>query len=134
MFLKVLYWLGVAACIVLIISCFLPWVYYADLKQSFNAFYSFHNEYGKPGKLLVPVAGVLLLFMLLPRVWAKRVNLFLSALAVAYAIKTYILFTSCYNNYCPEKLNGIYMMLFSSVVILIAAAFPDMRMNAQRKK
>ena len=129
MFLKILYWLGIAACILLIVSCFLPWVYYADLQQSFTGFYSYQNEYGKPGKFLVPIAAIVLVFMLLPRIWAKRANLFLCALAVAYAVKSFVLFNSCYKNYCPEKLSGIYLMVITSVLMLIAAVFPDMKMN-----
>lgn len=129
---KIIYWLGIAACIALIISCFIPWTYYADLKESFTGFYSYHNEYGKPGKLLVGAGTIALVMMVLPKVWAKRVNLFVCALAVGYTIKTYILFTSCYNAYCPEKQSGIYLMLFSSVVMLAASVFPEFRIGAKR--
>lgn len=133
MFLKYLYWMGVLACVALIISCFLPWVYYADINQTFDGFYSYLNKYGKPGKFMVLFATLIFVFMLLPRVWAKRTNLFLAALTMAYAIKTFILFGSCYNNYCPEKLFGIYLMLISTVVMLAAAVFPDMRLIEKPK-
>lgn len=131
MFIKFLRWIGITACIMLIISCFLPWVYYADLNQHFTGFYSFKNEYGRPGKLLVVVGIIALLLMILPKLWAKRVNLFFTALCVGYSIKTYILFTSCYNNYCPEKLAGIYLMLLSSFIMLTAAVFPELRVGVK---
>ena len=130
MTIKIIHWLGILACITLLISCFLPWAYYNDIHESFTGFYSYGNNYGKPGKFLVIVGGVALLFMLLPRIWAKRVNLFLCALTVGYTIKTYVLFGSCYNNYCPEKLPGIYLMLFSSIVMLAASVFPEIKMRA----
>ena len=133
MFVKLLYWTGIAACIALIISCFLPWVHYADINQDFNGFYSYGNHYGKPGKLLVAIGVITLLFTLLPKLWAKRVNLFLTALCVGYTIKTYILFTSCYNVYCPQKLAGIYIMLGASVMMLIASVFPGIKMNAVKE-
>jgi hypothetical protein len=126
MIVKYLHWLGIAACITLIISCFLPWVHYADINQNFTGFYSYQNQYGKPGKLLVVLGTIILIFMLLPRIWAKRTNLFICALVVAYAIKTYILFSSCYNNYCPQKLFGLYLMVFCTVLMLVAAALPKM--------
>ena len=119
--------MGIASCIVLIISCFLPWAYYPDVHQSFNGFYSYQNEYGKPGKFIVAVAVIALAFILLPRIWAKRVNLFLCALAVGYTIKTFIQFSSCYYSYCPQKQAGIYLMLISSVFMLIAAVFPELK-------
>ncbi len=129
MIVKYLHWFGVAACITLIISCFLPWVYYADINQSFTGFYSYQNEYGKPGKFLVFFGTLTLLFMLLQKVWAKRANLFICALTLAYAVKTFILFGSCYNNYCPQKLFGLYMMIFCTVLMLLASIFPKMKIQ-----
>lgn len=132
MFVKYLHWLGLAACITLIISSFLPWVYYADLNQSFTGFYSYKNEYGKPGKFLMIFGAISFLFMLLPKVWAKRANLLVTPLTLAYAIKSFILFGSCYNNYCPQKLFGLYLMLGCTVVMLAAAVFPNVKI-AEKK-
>ena len=126
MLIKFINWLGLAGCIALVVSCFLPWAYYADIHQHFTGFYSFKNEYGKPGKFMVVFGAVSFALMLLPRLWAKRVNLFLCALTVGYTIKTYILFSSCYNNYCPETEPGIYVMLVASVLMLTASIFPQL--------
>jgi len=127
MFVKYLNWLGIVACVTLIISCFLPWTYHADINQSFTGFYSYDNHYGKPGKFLVLFGTIVLVFMILPKVWAKRANLFVSAFVFAYAIKTFILFGSCYNNYCPQKLFSLYLMLGCASVMLIASGFPNLK-------
>ena len=132
MFVKYLHWLGIAACLTLIVSCFLPWSFYADLNQNFTGFYSYDNHYGKPGKFLDFFGVVIFVFMLLPKVWAKRANLFICALTLAYAIKTFILFGSCYNNSCPQKLFGIYLMLACTVVMLIASAFPNVNLSDKK--
>jgi hypothetical protein len=137
---KILSWVGIAACITLIISCFLPWAYYADsnianeAERTFTGFFSYQYKYGKPGKFLIFFAVVILVFMLLPKVWAKRTNLFLSAFALAYAFKSYVLFTSCYNAYCPEKRIGIFIMLFSTVLMLAACVFPNMKIAGDKNK
>jgi hypothetical protein len=136
---KILSYLGMIACVVLIISCFLPWAYYADsniateAERTFTGFFSYQYKYGRPGKFFVFFAVVILLFMNLPKVWAKRTNLFLSAFTLAYAIKSYILFTSCYNAYCPEKRVGIFIMIFSTVVIMLASVFPNMKIGEKSK-
>lgn len=135
MTLKILYWLGIAACLLLVIACFLPWCYYADAnivtdaERTFTGFYSYKNSYGKPGKFLTAISIIALLLMLLPRIWAKRVNLFVCALGVGYAIKEYVLYTSCYNAYCPEKKAGIFLMLAATIIMLIASVFPDLQLN-----
>ncbi len=131
---KIIQWAGILASVILIFSCFVPWTYHADVGKNFTGFFSQQNQYGKPGKFLIIFSVVSLIFIILPKVWAKRANLFLSAFTVAYAIKTYILYTSCYNAYCPEKKAGIYIMLFSTVVILIAAVFPNMKIMANKEE
>jgi hypothetical protein len=70
--------------------------------------------------------------MLLPTVWAKRTNLFITAFNVAYAVKTFILFGSCYNNYCPQKLPGLYLMVGCAVVMLIASGFPNVKLTGHK--
>lgn len=128
MLLKVLHWLGITACIVLMVSCFLPWTYHADIDQTFTGFYSYLNRYGRPGKFLTFFTIIALVFMLLPKIWAKRANLFICAFNAAYAVKTFVLFGSCYNNYCPQKAVGLYLMIASAIIILLAAVFPNVKL------
>ena len=134
---KILHYTGLAACVVLIAACFMPWTYYADAhivdeaKRTFTGFYSYGNNYGRPGKFLVTIAVIVLLLMLLPKIWAKRTNLFVCALGVGYAFKSYILFTSCYNAYCPEKKTGIFLMLAATIIMLVASAFPHLTLKPE---
>jgi hypothetical protein len=133
MVVKILHWLGIAACILLIVSCFLSWTYHADINQTFTGFYSYLNKYGKPGKFLTFFAVLVLIFMLLPKIWAKRTNLFICAFTLAYAIKTFTLFSSCYKNYCPQKLSGLYLMLACSVIMLLASFFPNIKLSEKKQ-
>jgi hypothetical protein len=132
MVLQILKWAGLIACLLLMIACLLPWTYHADIDKTFTGLYSEKNAYGKPGKFLIFYAVLSAWFFLTPKVWAKRVHLFLAALTVGYAIKTYILFTSCYNAYCPDKKYGIYLMMGCCLVILVAAIFPDLKLKPKR--
>ena len=69
------------------------------------------------------VGSILLIYI--DKIWAKRTHIFLAALNIGYLIKTYILFTSCYNAYCPEKKFGLYLLILSSVMLMIVSIFPD---------
>ena len=124
MIIKYLHWVGLAACVTLIVSCFLSWSFHADINQTFTGFYSYKHYYGKPGFIFIFFALVILVFMLLPKIWAKRANLFMSAFMLAFAVRTFIVFGACYNNYCPQKMFGLYLMLSSTVVIMLASVFP----------
>jgi hypothetical protein len=125
---KILHWAGIIAAVSLIVCCFIPWTFYPDINKTFTGFFSEQNEYGKPAFFLITIALGSLLFTLLPKLWAKRTNMFWCALGVGYAIKTYILYTSCYGAFCPEKRIGIYIMLYSTFIMLIASLFPDVKM------
>jgi hypothetical protein len=133
MFPKYLQRTGLIACIMLVVACFMPWTYHEDLKQTFTGFYSHENYYGKPGVFLTIVAIAAFAFMYIPKVWAKRTNLFLCAIAVGYAIKSFILFTSCYKAYCPEKKLGIYLVLVCTIVMLVSAALPDLKIKKKHQ-
>ncbi len=122
------------AAVGLIVSCFLPWAYYPDLKMQFTGFFSFDNHYGKPGKFLVLLSSLSLICMLVPWLWAKRAHLFIGALLVGYAVKSFILFTSCYNAQCPQKQPGIFLMLFCSLLVLFASFVPANGMMKSDKK
>src|SRR5215210_5973374 len=126
--------IGIATCIILVVACFIPWTYHADINKNFTGFFSENNAYGKPGKFLIFFAITSCVLILLPKVWAKRGHIFLSALFVGYAVRLYILFTSCYNAYCPEKKYGIYIMVLSCFVILIVAILPDLRIAKEKKE
>jgi hypothetical protein len=122
---KIIGWL---ACLLLLVSCFIPLTYYGDLDKNFTGFFSEQNMYGKPGIVFSFIAIASAILIYLDKIWAKRTHIFLCALNLGYLIKTYILFTSCYNAYCPEKKFGIYLLIFSSVLLFIVSVFPDMKL------
>jgi hypothetical protein len=124
--------IGVLAAIILILSGFLNWAWYPDIHKYFTGFFSENNMYGKPGKVFIYFASVAIILFLIPRVWAKRVNIFLCAIMLAYAAKNFIIFSSCYRGICPVKQPGIWVMLGACIVMVIASLFPDTAVKEQR--
>jgi hypothetical protein len=112
---------GIAAALLLIIFCFIPWAYYPDLQQNFTGFYSMGNNYGKPGKAFIFLSLLSIFFFLIRALWAKRANQFTAVLIFSYALKTYLLFAACYVGICPQVKIGLYGILAFSVIILICS-------------
>jgi hypothetical protein len=125
-------YIGVLAAMLLIISCFFPWAYYPDIQQTFTGFYSHENTYGRPGKAFIFLALLVTIFLLIPQLWAKRAGLVTGIVNLAYAIKTFILFTSCYNGICPEKKAGIFVVIFSAIIILMASLFTGVKIPEEK--
>ncbi len=127
-------WISLAALILLVAACFMPWAYYGDLGMSFTGFFTEKNSYGKPAKLLLIFGGLTTLFSFTKLIWLKRSALLLGGLCAAYAVKNFLLFGSCYRGYCPEKQIGLYLMLISALVIFLASLFPEGRVNRNEKR
>jgi hypothetical protein len=121
--------IGLSACVLLVISCFLPWTYYSDLNKSFTGFFSEQNIYGKPGKVFIFFAVCSAILIFLDKIWAKRALIFLAAINLAYLIKTYVLFTTCYSTVCPVKLWGLYLLMASCVLLVIVSIFPNLKLQ-----
>jgi hypothetical protein len=124
-------WISLLAFVILLASCFMPWTYHADINNYFTGFYSEKNMYGKPAKLLLTFGGITTVCSFIPVLWLKRTAFLAGGLNVAYAIKNFLLFGSCYRGYCPEKQSGLYIMLFASFVIFIMAFLPDGKVKEQ---
>jgi len=90
--------------------------------------------YGKPGILFSFIAVVSAVLVPVDKIWAKRTNIIMAAVNLGYLIKTYILFTSCYNAYCPEKAYGIYLLIAGSVLLIITAIFPDTKLAEKNER
>ena len=121
--------LGLLACAVVAISCFLPWTFYPDLNKSFTGFFSEENMYGKPGKVFIFLAIISAALILINRIWAKRVLLFVAAINIAYLIKSYVLFTTCYSALCPVKQYGLYLLMAGTIMLMVVSIFPDMEVQ-----
>ena len=123
-----------ASCILLIAVCFMPWTYHADVQKNFTGFFSQNDAYGKPGRYFVFFSILVFILISLQKIWAQRVHLFTAGIMIAYALKTYILYTSCYNAYCPEKRIGIFLVVFLSVVIFASSLFSDIKIPEVKKQ
>jgi hypothetical protein len=126
--------IGIVAAIILTASCFMPWAYYPNFREEFTGFYSHANVYGRPGKVLIFFSILSVCFFLIPRIWAKRANFIVVSLAIAFAIKSFLLFISCYSGTCPSARPGIFIMLGSVILMLVAAVLPKLPVKEEKKE
>ena len=124
--------IGIAIYFLLIGVCFMPWTYHADLGKYFNGFFSQNDVYGKPGKFIIFFSLVCVITMLIPKIWAKFVHIFFAGFILAYALKTYHLFTSSYNAYSPEKQPGIYLLVILAILSFGIALFPNVKLGDEK--
>lgn len=126
-------WIGLIATIALIIACFFPWVYIESKDIIITGVNSGETNFGKPGYFHFFLAIFYLVFNFIPRVWAKRANLLVVALNVSWVVRNYIIISACSGGECPQKKIALYITLISSVVMLIAALFPNVDLPEEKK-
>lgn len=131
--LRILKWAGLAAAILLVISCFMPWVFIESRELTFTGVDTTGSNFGKPGYLHFVMVAVFIPLTLIPRLWAKRINLVFVALNLAWAIRNYIMITVCQGGECPVKKAGLLLALATSVLMFITALFPDVKLSSSKK-
>ena len=128
---KILHYLAIVATLAIIATCFIPWVHYNNIDVTFNGYnvkkFATGVYYGRAGIIITIFAAISLLFTLMPSIVAKRVNMFLCALLVAYTLRTYVIFTGSLFDGEVTKLAGIYLIVFLSFVMVICSVFPYLK-------
>lgn len=120
-------WIGIFAAIVLIVSCYLPWVQIPIGNIIVTGMETAGTGFGKPGIVHIVLSVFFMAFTLVPKVWSTRFNLLVVALNTAWAIRNLIIIPACHMGACPEKFYGLYLSFIASVIILLAGLFVDFR-------
>jgi hypothetical protein len=122
-------YLGIAIAVALITTCFMPWVYIPSINTTVTGMKAPHTNFGSPGLMNIVMSVVALIFFAVPKVWAKRTNVFICTFNVAWTVRNYILITQCELGECPEKKWGIYALVVFSILLFVMALLPKMDIN-----
>ena len=123
--------IGVITVLALFGICFMPWSYISSKDIVITGLKSAGTDFGKPGLLNIILSSVCLLFFILPKIWAKRTNVFIAAINFAWAIRNYLLLTTCMVGECPEKKAGIYLLLLATLIIQVMALLPKINVEVK---
>jgi len=124
--------IGIAAAIGLVVCCFFPWSIIVSKNLSISGFAAEGTSFGRPGLFHVIFCSAAVLFFAVPRIWAKRTNVFIGAINLAWAIRNYVLVSSCMLGECPEKQPALYAILGCAIVIQLMVLFPSMPVGERK--
>ncbi len=122
-------WIGLAAAVLLIVSCFGPWVYIEIANITVRGVDSGGTNYGKPGYFHLAFVFLFLIFSFIPRIWAKQWNLLVTAINLGWGIRNFFKLSACEAGECPVRKWGLYLMMLASILLLLSALFPDMKLK-----
>jgi hypothetical protein len=121
--------IGIIATLALAAMCFLPWTVIVSQQLTITGFQTTGTSFGRPGVLSVTMAVILLVMFLVPAVWAKRTNLFVAALNLAWSFRNYLLVSSCLMGECPEKQPAIYALVALAIIIQVMTLLPRLELT-----
>jgi len=123
--------IGIIATLALVITCYQPWVYVQSKDLLITGMHAPGTNFGRPGLMHVILSVVMIVFFALPKAWAKRINIFVATFNLAWAIKNYIILSTCYVGECPQKKIAIYLLLALSILILLMTFFPKIKLTEE---
>jgi len=125
--------IGVLAALLLIASCFLPWIEIVAINKTLNGVNGYISNTITFGTQIKPHSFFCLLAIILfsiDKIWAKRTNIFICFLSLSWAIKNYILFTICRPE-CPTVKIGLYLLLFFAIIMQIMSFLPTTKIESK---
>lgn len=109
--------------------CFMPWVIIPSKDLVITGMNAKGTDFGTPGKVNIFFSVIMAVFFALPKIWAKRTNVFLGALNFAWSIRNYLILTTCMMGICPEKQIALFSLVGASAISLLMTFFPKIEVN-----
>jgi hypothetical protein len=119
--------------ILLVISCYLPWMTIESKNIIITGIDTTGTSYGKPAYFHFLWAGLYLLLLLPDKVWTKRTAIVIAAFNIAWALRNFLLIPACQMGDCPEREEGLYLLLGASLAMFITPLLPE-KMPVQKKQ
>lgn len=115
--------LAFIASILMIGSCFFPWVFIESREILITGVNTTGTTYGKPGYFHIFLTGICLICLLINKNIPHKIAVFFAAFNVAWALRNYSIISGCHMGECPVKQPAIYLIIIAAVLLLTATLF-----------
>lgn len=118
--------IGIISCLLLFYCTTQPLVIIDSQNWVITGWKTAATGFGQPGKFILYVGTVSMVFFALPYIWAKRFNLVFAALLLSWSFRNYLILSTCHMGECPQKQWALYACIVLSAVILVMTFLPKM--------
>lgn len=115
--------IGLSIGLLTALACFLPWMSIESKNLMITGMDTTGTKFGKPGLLHLILTGLYLVFTLVPKPWGQKANLLVVAVNAAWCLRNFLLLSACSGGECPVRLYGFYLLLISSIGMMVATLF-----------
>lgn len=121
--------IGIITSIALVIICTLPWIYIPSLQiylTGINGKASSELNFGSQIQSHGLFATIMVVCFFVSQVWAKRTNVFMGAINLAWAFKNFLIFSMCRGGECPEKQIALYLLIVFATIMFVMSLLPKL--------
>jgi hypothetical protein len=123
--------IGIAAGLVMLAAAYFPWIFIPSIGLTVTGMGAdVKSVFGKPALMNHFLMILLVIFFLIPRLWAKRINPFIGAINFAWALRNLFLLSTCRNGECPERTWWLYLYVIAAFVVLVMTVLPEMKIKS----
>ncbi len=121
----------IGCCLALIVlgSCFFPWVFIESKQLTITGFQTTGTNFGRPAIFIFFTGGLSAFLFLLNKIWAKRLNVFITTFCFAWSISKYLMLSACYAGECPQKQIALFILVFASAIMMLMSFLPKININ-----
>jgi hypothetical protein len=127
-------WFSVLAAVTMMVSCFYPWVIVVERGIVISGVDAAKTSYGKPGYLNLTLGVFYVVLSLIPRLWARRVNIFVATINFAWMIRNFLVLSRCEAGDCPEKKTALIVFMAACLAMLVGAVTTPANLESSNVK
>lgn len=120
--------IGIVLCLILFYVTTQPLVIIESKNLTITGWSSTGTNFGLPGKFIMYIGSLALIFFALPYVWAKRFNMAFAALLIAWSFRNFMVLSTCQMGECPQKQFALYACIVISFAILAMTFLPKIKL------
>ena len=118
--------IGIFFCGILVLTAYFPWIYIESLKVDVTGVGAeIKTVFGKPALMNFYLLPIIILFFLIPKLWAKKLNPFVGAINFAWALRNFLLLSTCRNGECPIQKPFLFVYFVAAIIILLMTVLPS---------
>ncbi len=121
--------IGILLCLALLYCTTQPLVIIESQHLVITGWKTPGTNFGQPGKFILYFAGLSIVLFALPYIWAKRFNMALAALLIAWTFRNFMVLSTCQMGDCPQKQWPLYACIVISFGILIMTFLPKINIT-----
>ncbi|MFP5040057.1 hypothetical protein [Parasediminibacterium sp. JCM 36343] len=121
--------IGIITAILIIATCYLPWSIVQNPYIIIKGMDANGTDFGRPGLLNIVLCCIMIVLYAIPKLWAKRANLFIAAINMAWSFRNYLLVTTCFFGECPVKQPALFVLQGLSIITLFMSFYPKVSLK-----